>query len=150
MKILFTTYLLFGTIFIFCYSQNQNITNNSEHRLMFYNVENYFDAEYDSSIIYNEFTPNGDLYWTNKKYLKKRNSIYKVIVAVGGWKPVALIGLAEVENEYVVKDLINNTPLKKQGYDYVHYESKDFRGIDVALIYHTKSFKVLFSKPLVI
>ena len=117
---------------------------------MFYNVENYFDAMHDSALVYNEFTPQGDIYWTNSKYIKKRNNIYKVIKAVGGWKPVNLIGLAEVENEFVISDLINNTPLGREGYSYVHYESDDFRGIDVALVYHSASFTLLHSEKVVI
>ncbi len=115
---------------------------------MFYNVENYFDAIYDSSLTYNEFTPNGDLHWTNNKYTKKRNNIYKVIKAIGGWNEVALIGLVEIENEFVISDLINSTPLANDGYSYVHYESNDFRGIDVALLYHTESFKLLYSEKI--
>lgn len=117
---------------------------------MFYNVENFFDAVHDSTLAYNEFTPYGDLHWTNSKYIKKRNNIYKVIKAVGGWSPVALIGLVEVENEFVVSDLTNGTPLALEGYEYVHYESGDFRGIDVALIYHPASFALLHSEKVVI
>jgi len=113
---------------------------------MFYNVENYFDAVNDSSLAYNEFTPNGDLHWTDRKYIKKRNNIYKVIKAVGEWNNVDLIGLVEIENKFVISDLINSTPLNRLGYDFVHYESKDFRGIDVALVYKTSSFKVIYSE----
>lgn len=134
-----------------CYSQIEDGENSDyQYRIMFYNVENYFDANYDSSRTYNEFTPNGDLHWTNSKYIKKRNNIYKVIKAVGGWRPVTLIGLAEIENEFVISDLIRSTPLAKEGYKYVHYESDDFRGIDVALIYRNESFSLLHSARVVI
>jgi len=126
------------------YTQANTIDHN-HFRVMFYNVENYFDANYDSTLAYNEFTPLGDLHWTDKKYIKKRNNIYKVIKAVGEWNPIALVGLVEIENELVISDLINNTPLIKDGYSYIHFESKDFRGIDVALLYHKASFKVLYS-----
>lgn len=126
--------------------QVESTDNSHNHyRIMFYNVENYFDAIIDSSLVYNEFTPLGELHWTISKYEKKRNNIYKVIKAVGGWTPVTIIGLAEVENEFVVSDLINSTPLAKDGYKYIHYESKDFRGIDVALIYKSSSFHLLYS-----
>jgi predicted extracellular nuclease len=136
---------------IISFSQNDNYKNSADYyRIMFYNVENYFDAVHDTSLAYNEFTPNGDLHWTNNKYIKKRNNIYKVIKAVGGWGKVALIGLVEVENEFVISDLISNTPLAKEGYDYVHYESNDFRGIDVALLYLKSNFKILFSEKVVI
>jgi len=117
---------------------------------MFYNVENYFDAERDSTLSYNEFTPEGNLHWTKKKYIKKRNNIYKVIKAVGGWNSVTLIGLVEIENKYVIDDLVNNTPLSQSGYSYVHYESNDFRGIDVALLYKASEFTLLYSQKVVI
>lgn len=139
-------YLIVAFLPIICYPQSDAANNTTKpYRIMFYNVENYFDAIHDSTKTYNEFTPNGDLRWTNKKYTKKRNNIYKVIKAVGGWNQVSLIGLVEVENEFVISDLVNNTPLARDGYDYVHYESNDFRGIDVALLYKTSDFKILHS-----
>lgn len=132
----------------FCNSQdNSDLCIDKRHRVMFYNVENHFDYLFDSTLIYNEYTPEGDLHWTKSKYLKKRNNIYKVINAVGGWEPVSLIGLAEIENEFVVDDLIKGTPLSKQGYRYIHHESKDKRGIDVALIYNSNLFTVISHKP---
>ncbi len=144
-------FLFIAVLSFVCYSQSgTSKQNDGQCRIMFYNVENYFDAIHDSSLAYNEFTPHGDLHWTDSKYIKKRNSIYKVIKAVGGWKPVTLIGLAEVENEFVISDLINSTPLGREGYRYVHYESGDFRGIDVALIYHSASFTLTHSEKVVI
>lgn len=134
-----------------CFAQSEKIDDSKEnYRIMFYNVENYFDAVVDSSRSYNEFTPNGELHWTNSKYEKKRNNIYKVIKAIGGWTPVTMIGLVEIENEFVISDLINRTPLSRDGYKFVHYESKDFRGIDVALIYKSDDFTVLHSEKVVI
>lgn len=117
---------------------------------MFYNTENYFDADHDSSITYNEFTPDGNLHWTKSKYINKRNSIYKVIKAVGGWNSVTLVGLAEIENSFVLSDLINNTLLVKEDYKVVHFESNDFRGIDVALLYNSKRFSLIHAEKIVI
>ncbi len=144
-------YLLLILLPMVCYSQKKgNTESENQYRIMFYNVENYFDAKYDSSRTYNEFTPVGELHWTETKFIKKRNSIYKVIKAVGGWNPVTIIGLAEIENRFVVSDLITNTPLVKEGYKIVHFESNDFRGIDVALIYKSERFKLLHSEKIVI
>ncbi len=151
MKRLIIAFLMAFILQMISYSQNNNNNDDLDHyRIMFYNVENYFDAVHDSSLAYNEFTPHGDLHWTNNKYIKKRNNIYKVIKAVGGWGKVSLIGLVEVENEFVISDLVNNTPLAREGYAYVHYESNDFRGIDVALLYLTSNFKLLDSEKVVI
>ena len=120
------------------------------YRIVFYNVENYFDAKYDSSLTYNEFTPDGNLHWTQSKYIDKRNSIYKVIKAIGGWNPITLIGLAEIENNYVISDLISNTPLVKEDYKVVHFESNDTRGIDVALLYSSSRFRLIDAQKVVI
>ena len=57
-----------------------------------------------------------------------------------------MVGLCEVENERCLKDLCYQ--LKRLHYKYVHYESGDERGIDVALLYDSTKVKVLNSKPL--
>ena len=46
---------------------------SQSNRIVFYNVENFFDPYFDSTLIYNEFTQEGDLHWSYKKYVKKRN-----------------------------------------------------------------------------
>lgn len=142
---------MFASLPIVCYSQSANANVKEDHyRIMFYNVENYFDALHDSSKVYNEFTPDGNLHWTKNKYISKRNNIYKVIKAVGGWDPVTIIGLAEIENDEVIADLVTGTPLVKEGYKFIHFESQDFRGIDVALLYKSDRFKLVYSEKIVI
>lgn len=132
------TWLIF---FFLCHPElsAQSVDNASSpspsYRIMFYNVENFFDADTDTTRTYNEFTPGGDLHWTPKKVVAKRNALYKVITAVGGWSPPAIIGMAEVENRRVLEQLINQTPLNKHGYKIIHYDSPDFRGIDAAILY---------------
>ena len=116
-------------------------------RIAFYNVENFFDTKYDSTKYFNGFTPKGDHHWTKTKYYNKRNQIYKVIAALGGWNGVAVMGFAEIENRGILEDLITNTPLKKLGYEVVHFESPDKRGIDVGMIYMKKQFELIVAKP---
>ncbi|GAB4279562.1 MAG: endonuclease [Marinilabiliales bacterium] len=126
--------------------KNTNIDYDVDHgdfRIMFYNCENFFDVVDDSLTRDEEFTPQGVRYWTNKKYEEKRNKIYKVITAVGGWEAPDIVGLCEIENHYVVEDLVKNTPLSKWDYRIVHKESPDRRGIDVVLLYRKESFKVI-------
>jgi hypothetical protein len=60
----------------------------------------------------------------------------------------ALLGVAEIENANVLNDLIHHPLLSKRGYQFIHYEGKDSRGIEVALIYNPKYFTVEDSKPL--
>jgi len=106
-------------------------------RLMFYNVENFFDIFDDPTTNDNDFTPEGSMRWTRSRYIEKRNNIYRVIAHVGEWDPPALVGLCEVENRYVLEDLIKNTPLAKYPYEIIHRDSPDQRGIDVALLYRS-------------
>ena len=52
----------------------------------------------------------------------------------------------EVENAKVVHDLANSADLRKYHYDFVHYDSPDDRGIDVALLYNKQLFELLGSE----
>lgn len=51
-----------------------------------------------------------------------------------------IIGLAEVENKRVLKDLVHTRALKTYNYGIIHYNSPDARGIDVALLYKKMVF----------
>ncbi len=117
-------------------------------RIMFYNVENLFDIYDDPTINDNEFTPKGSKSWSYYRYKEKLNHIAKTIIAVGGWEPPALIGLCEVENFQVLMDLISHTPLKKYGYQVVHENSKDRRGIDVAILFRPEKLTPIAHKSM--
>lgn len=115
----------------------------SRWTIAFWNVENLFDTWHDTLKDDCAFTPEGDNHWTSKRYQDKQNKIFKTIAAMH-WPVV--IGLAEVENDYVLRELCYGTPLRKMGYDFVHYESPDTRGIDCALLYRHERFQVLESR----
>lgn len=119
-------------------------------RFVFYNVENFFDTRVDSTREYNAFTPDGEQHWTFSRYISKRASLFKTIVAIGEGEPPTFIGFCEVENEFVVNDLIYRTPLKNFDYQVVHYESRDRRGIDVALMYRKNQLTLLRSEPIAV
>ncbi len=117
-------------------------------RIMFYNVENLFDTFDDPAINDDEFTPDGAKSWSYYRYKKKLNNIAKTIIAVGGWEAPAIIGLCEIENFQVLMDLIAETPLKKYGYQIVHENSGDRRGIDVAILYRPEKLVKIVHKPI--
>ena len=102
---------------------------------MFYNTENLFDTVDDTVKDDDEFLPDGSRHWTYNRYHQKINSIARVITAAGEWEPPAFVGLCEVENENIVKDLVGSPVLEGAGYGFVHIESPDQRGIDLALLY---------------
>jgi predicted extracellular nuclease len=124
---------------------NKNLSDSNRYRIMFYNTENFFDIFDDSLTADEDFTPAGIMHWTHNRYNTKLKNIYKAIVATGGWQPPDVIGLCEVENKFVVSDLIKNTPLSKFPYHIIHNNSSDRRGIDVALLYNHETVRYLSS-----
>ena len=114
--------------------------DNKTFRIAFYNVENLFDTEHDDGKFDEEFLPDGDRYWNNRKLNLKLNRIYQVIMALGQGNLPAIVGMCEVENLHVVELLLARTRLGRMGYRVVHQESPDRRGIDVAMLYHSKQF----------
>lgn len=126
--------------------QLQKNWGEGDFRIAFYNVENLFDTIDDpANDGDNEYLPTSKKKWTEERYQTKLEHLAKVVEGMGY---PAVLGLAEVENANVLKDFSQKTSLKEHGYDYVHFESPDFRGIDVALMYKKSVFKVEDSKHL--
>ena len=116
--------------------------------VMFWNVENYFDTYDNPTTSDEEFTPTGDNRWSWKRFEKKRDDIAKTFLLAAdeyGELP-GIIGLAEIENKFVLDQLIEETPLARAGYRYIHKDSPDSRGIDVALLYREEKFKPIHTK----
>ena len=111
-------------------------------RIMFWNVENFFDPFDDSITLDDEFTSGGNYGWTWGRFNQKLNNIYKVIMSTG-WEPPDIIGLCEVENKWVLERLTRMTPLSKFEYHIIHHDSPDSRGIDVAMLYLPDSYRPL-------
>ena len=121
---------------------------------VFWNIENFFDyhdngtGESDT-----EFSSKGGRRWTSRRFYQKCNSICKSLFWIGdryGQMP-DIIGFAEVENKWVLRRLISSTLLRKYDYRIIHRDSRDRRGIDVALIYRRSRLEVLdttFHTPL--
>lgn len=108
-------------------------------KIMFWNVENFFDWQSDS-------TRN----WTRQRFYTKCNAVAKTILLTAekeGGIPCA-VGFAEIGNRFVLKQLIESTPLRKMDWQIVHFESHDKRGIDCGLIYRKSVLKLLNSKPI--
>ncbi|MFS4455210.1 endonuclease/exonuclease/phosphatase family protein [Maribacter sp. 2304DJ31-5] len=125
--------------------------NKQLYTVAFYNLENLFDTRDDDYTLDDDFTPGGFKKWTPKRYERKLAKLARTIYAIGRdnnpHAPI-LVGVAEVENSTVLNDLLNTKPLEHVDYGFVHYQSPDERGIDTALIYHRKYFKVISSEPI--
>lgn len=122
---------------------------NDMQTLAFYNVENLFDLKNNKLKHDSDFLPGSVKNWTPKRYQNKLRKIGYAISNIGRretGKHPAIVGLAEIENAVVLKDLIASKHLKDCNYDFIHFESLDERGIDVALLYDTNAFKVSHSE----
>lgn len=120
----------------------------------FYNLENLYDTIDDPLKNDNEFLPTGLKKYNSAIYTDKLERLASVISKIGTDNNLAtpdgpaLLGVAEIENGSVLKDLCQHPLLKKRRYQYVQYESPDIRGIDVALLYNPGYFSVLQSRAL--
>lgn len=113
--------------------------------IMFWNVENFFDPFDDPLKNDDEFTASGLRHWSWSRFVRKRDAIAKTVLSVKdayGSLP-DLVGMAEVENRMVLRQLVEKSPLGELDYGFVHRESPDSRGIDVALLYRRSRFRPL-------
>ncbi len=108
----------------------------------FYNLENFFDTLDDPVKDDNDFLPGSSKDWSEQRYLEKLENVTLSISSIEQGRVPAIIGVAEIENKTVLTDLIYQ-PVFKRAYDFVHYDSPDRRGIDVALLYDRNIFTVL-------
>lgn len=146
---------LFALLLIFTFfgvqplsSQDQNPKTGNTFNIMFYNVENLFDTEDDPKINDEEFTPTALIPWTPERFQVKISHLAKVIKAINAPEFPDIIGLSEIENEFVLKKLTEAEEIEGIGYKIVHFDSPDERGIDVALLYNPATFTVTESKPI--
>ncbi|MGQ0738236.1 MAG: endonuclease/exonuclease/phosphatase family protein [Bacteroidota bacterium] len=117
----------------------------------FYNLENLFDTLDNPSVNDEEFLPGGPRNYNSAIYYDKLDKLATVISQMGADKTAdgaAILGVAEVENDTVLKDLVRHKLIEKRNYKIVHYDSKDARGIDVGLLYNPKYFVVEASDKL--
>ncbi len=124
-------------------AQKSDGSEKDEFRIMFYNVENLFDPFHDTLKNDYEFVSGGINGWTWKKFERKLHNISKVIIATGGWKPPEIVAFSEIENRFVLQQLLKRTTLDRFGYGIIHEESPDLRGIDVGMLYLKDKFRVV-------
>lgn len=142
MRVLLLICCLFPASLVF--SQQEEV----RYQLLFYNVENLFYPEDDPLTSDDAFTPGGANRWTYKRYFKKIYNIAKVIIAAGEGSPPDIIGMAEIENSTALRHLCRESPLKKYNYEFIHHDSPDNRGIDVALLYRSGKLSVIYHEAI--
>ena len=108
----------------------------------FWNGENLFDTFDDPSKNDDEFAIGGRKNVTQKIYDLKIKHSAEVLYDLN----VDVLGICEVEHASVLEDI--NSAYKERDYKIIQYESPDERGIDNALMYDSKYFQVISSKPI--
>ena len=119
----------------------------------FYNFENFYDTINNKMVDDEEFLPSGTKHYSSFIYNKKVRNLATVVQQIGADinnDGPAILGAVEIENDTVLQDLIRHPLLKNRGYLFVHENSKDLRGIDVALLYQPKYFRPLSHKSLTV
>lgn len=117
----------------------------------FYNLENFFNPEDNPETNDEDFTPEGSHRYTEAVFAQKAKNMAEVIAQLGtdlSPEGAALIGVCEVEDDRALKVLLNQTVLKQRHYRFVRIEGPDMRGINVALIYSPKYFKMISAKSM--
>lgn len=122
-------FLISGTVYTSCKTSKPSVYKKTA-LLGFYNLENLFDTINDPQINDEEFLPEGRNAWSSERYNKKLHNLSVVIDSFFNSSQV-ILGVCEIENENVLKDLSKS--LKGEWSVYTS-PSPDARGIDVGLL----------------
>ena len=111
----------------------------------FYNCENLFDYKRNPGKQDEDFTPEGKYHYTEQVYKQKLHNIATVIQAMneaeGG--DLAVLGMAEVENDQVLADLCDQPELENKHFGHICHQGPDPRGINTAFIYDRSLFGLI-------
>lgn len=142
MKRYFLSLFLLLSVFLSLTAQKKY----SVYAVGFYNLENLFDTCHDEGKNDYEFLPSGSYHWNELKYSHKLRNMARALSDMGtDVLPnvgCSFIGVSEVENSKVLDDLVSRPELKARNFQYAHIEGPDRRGIDCALLYNPKFFRV--------
>jgi hypothetical protein len=111
-----------------------------EHFIAFWNLENLFGPEdHPPRIEWIKSSVQGDLRgWTAELYRRKLDQLARIIALMNSGAGPDLLGVCEVEDAYVLRDLADRVSAAVAGRDYgvVHADnSRDLRGIDTAFLF---------------
>lgn len=96
--------------YVIIYAQNVMPGRFDVYGVAFYNQENLFDTIHDEGKNDIDFLPDGSYNWNSEKYTNKLHNMAYALSRIGMHElpgGCAIIGLAEVENERVLNDLIS-------------------------------------------
>ena len=116
----------------------------TSHYITWWNVENLFDVK-DAPL---ERRPEkirskikADLSeWTASILNQKLANLASVISRINQGEGPDILGLCEIENQYVLEKLIEHLDAPDRNYGIVHHDMSDNRGIDVAFIFDQNKY----------
>ena len=143
----------FSFLVAFCCITIAAIAQKQQYRpaiVGFYNLENLYDTINNPMVNDEEFLPNSVRNYNTAIYMDKLSRLADVISQLGteiNPEGIAVLGVAEIENDTVLNDLVKQPAIANRNLRFVHYDSPDLRGVDVGLLYNPKYFSVLYSQP---
>ncbi len=141
--------MMWGLALLIATGATAQNADNGLYSVAFYNLENLFDTEHDAGKDDAEYLPGGPKQWDAEKYQAKLTNLARVLSELARNEVPegpAAIGVAEAENRRVLDDLVSQPALAATGYEVIHYEGPDVRGIDCALLYNPRIYQVKSSK----
>ena len=123
--------------FISCAQQDSNILYVAH-----WNLENLFDTIDDAQKNDEEFAAGNAKDWNEERLDKKMYNLSRVIRLMNDGNGPDLMGVCEVEHQYLLDTLISKF-LSDKTYNTAYLESPDYRGIDNGIIYNSDKLKLL-------
>lgn len=109
----------------------------------FYNLENLFDTVHAVGKKDQDFLPDGSYKWNTLKYESKLKNMSMVLAEMGTDRikaGLAVCGVSEVENRFVLEELLKQESLRNRGWRVMHFPSPDRRGVGCGLFYNPRFF----------
>lgn len=113
-----------------------------DYYVAFWNLENLFDinnsprrSEKLQRTLKSELSK-----WTTPVLNRKIQQLTSIIRQMNQGRGPDILGVCEVENDYVLRLLLNALTIPNRNYAIEHHDMSDKRGIDVAFIYDRNSF----------
>jgi hypothetical protein len=142
---------IFSILMVFAINLSAQKQNYYPAIIGFYNLENLYDTVNNPIVDDEEFLPESERNYNTRVYFDKLSRLASVVSKMGtevNPDGLAFLGVAEIENDTVLTDLIKQPLLKDRKWKFEHYDSPDKRGVDVGFLYNPKYFKVISSEKL--
>ncbi|MBP3228835.1 MAG: endonuclease/exonuclease/phosphatase family protein [Bacteroidaceae bacterium] len=137
--------LLFVVALAPAFAQAPSEKQYALYGVAFYNLENLFDTIHAPGKNDYEYLPDGANRWGTMKYRAKVKNMATVLADLCTDRlPAgpAIVGVSEVENRAVLEDLLREPCLSGRGWEVIHIEGPDRRGVDCGFLYNPRLFQL--------